>query len=417
MKYTVELVNNRPRCKVMTQNQRLYIIEGYELYQFLKEIIDDEEKYISNKTNGNLFLTHKRDNETVTFKDYKNLEKPLFDLYTHFTKKETRERKIKEIKTKAAIGVIASSIITSVIAGSVLLSKGNNTEKTNAASEELLTPIDETNTIKVNNTVVGIPETEEVKIKTEPIMSTPPEEGIIEEIKKDVNQIQLDVNAVYDAGINKRNEPFEDIITERATKWGISKELMNDIVSQEYGGDDNNLTHVIYKSWKNQVLYAYNFETNSIESFVITDEPEKYRNINHVLTEADLYNPKSNVSAGAIILQFSLSQFNYNIPLGIQAYNNGTGAVNKILEETSKHTGLTKEEIIASDEPIWQKYTYIINEGKGKDDPKTDEEYFSNVVKHIDEDQQESKINDVYGVSYLNDNNEIETKEVQYKLR
>ena len=58
-----------------------------------------------------------------------------------------------------------------------------------------------------------------------------------------------------------------------------------------------------------------------------------------------------------------------------------------------------------------------INEGKGKDDPKSDEKYFSNVVKHIDEDQQESKINDVYGVSYLNDNNEIETKEVQYKLR
>ena len=44
MKYTIELVNNRPRCKVMTQNQRLFIIEGYELYQFLKEIIDDEEK-------------------------------------------------------------------------------------------------------------------------------------------------------------------------------------------------------------------------------------------------------------------------------------------------------------------------------------------------------------------------------------
>lgn len=417
MKYTVELVNNKLRCKVITLNHKLYTLEGYELYQFLKDILDDKKAFKKENNNGHVFLTHKKTKETVIFKDYKRIEKPLEDFYKYYTKKELKEKKIREIKTKAAVGVITSTIVTSIIAGTTItniLNKATDNAKASSGTE-LFTPVDEANEISIKGKKITLPDLIETNIA--PLISTQPEEYSVSESPNEVTQVELDVNAVYDPGINERNEPYLEEINTRATKWGISPELMYDIVSQEYGGGNTNLTHVIFDSWKNQVLYAYNFESMSVESFVITDTPEKYTKVNHVITKDDLKNPKTNVSAGAIILQYSLAQFDYNIPLGIQAYNNGITAVNNIIEETMRHTGYTREEILASNEPVWQDYTYIINADKSEGDPKADENYFRNIVKHIDEDQQESKLNDVYAVSYLNDEEKIETKEVQYKLR
>lgn len=199
-------------------------------------------------------------------------------------------------------------------------------------------------------------------------------------------------------------------IIERANRWGISPSILRDQVSQEWDGKDNNLTHVVKDEWLDFVLTVYNYDTNQFEKFVITDNPQKYDGkVDHIFTGEDLLNPKANLSAGAIILQYALSRYDYNIPLGLQAYNNGPTAVNNILKETERKTGLTREQILATNEPIWLDYTYA-SEG-------ADNDYFKNVIKHIDEDQIESKLNDVYSVNYIDENGEKQTNEVQYKLR
>jgi len=406
MKYTIELENNRPLCKVTTLDNHLYILEGYELFELLKTIEDDISKFNRRDIHQNIFLKSKKTKDVVLFKNVDELEMPLRDFYKEYTKKEIRKEQAKEqikakILTKAAVGVIASTIVTNIILSEVGLNKTEVDNYKLSTSYDTMTESEEnTNKLKVDNTVVSIPQLEKVTINEE--VEAKPEEI------KNVEQISLEVNAKYDQGINDRVMPYIDDIEARANKWGISKELMFDIISQEYGGKGNNLTHVIFDSWENQILNVYNFESNQYETVVITNNPEKYKNINHVITEADLSNYKTNISAGAIILQYSLSRFNYNIPLGIQAYNNGIGAVNKIIEETSRKTGKTKEEIIASKEPLWLNYTYVIEQG--------DDIYFQNVVKHIDEDQEESKLNDVYSIQYV-ENDEVKTEEVQYKLR
>jgi hypothetical protein len=167
--------------------------------------------------------------------------------------------------------------------------------------------------------------------------------------------------------------------------------------------------HVVFDSWKDQIIPTFNFESNVLESIVLTDNPSNYYGkADIIITRDDLKNSKTNLAVGTIILQYSLTQFDYNIPLGIQAYNNGIGAVNKIVSATSQGTGLSTDQIIDTMDPIWLSYTDVIEQG--------DENYFKNVVKHIDEDEQESKTNGVYSIQYMEDG-VLQTNEAQFKLR
>lgn len=417
MKYTIELVNNKPQCRVATLDNKLYILEGYELFELLKDIEDDIDKFTRKDTPQSIFLRNKKRNEIIHFKNINELEKPLYDLYTKCAKKEIRDQKIEKIKTKAAITVITSGIIAAVLASKMQTNINTFTEneKSQTTTEDQLTPNEEnTNKITVDDTKVIVPEEGELNTKAseegEEVKVEPEKETIEETFVKNIEQIPVDQEIKYDPGINKRIEKFMPDIIERANRWGISPSILRDQVSQEWDGKDNNLTHVVKDEWLDFVLTVYNYDTNQFEKFVITDNPQKYDGkVDHIFTGEDLLNPKANLSAGAIILQYALSRYDYNIPLGLQAYNNGPTAVNNILKETERKTGLTREQILATNEPIWLDYTYA-SEG-------ADNDYFKNVIKHIDEDQIESKLNDVYSVNYIDENGEKQTNEVQYKLR
>lgn len=417
MKYTIELVNNRPQCRVATLDNKLYILEGYELFELLKDIEDDIDKFTRKDTPQSIFLRNKKRNEIIHFKNINELEKPLYDLYTKCAKKEIRDQKIEKIKTKAAITVITSGIIAAVLASKMQTNINTFTEneKSQTTTEDQLTPNEEnTNKITVDDTKVIVPEEGELNTKAseegEEVKVEPEKETIEKTFVKNIEQIPVDQEIKYDPGINARIEKFMPDIIERANRWGISPSILRDQVSQEWDGKDNNLTHVVKKEWLDFVLTVYNYDTNQFEKFVITDNPQKYDGkVDHIFTGEDLLNPKANLSAGAIILQYALSRFDYNIPLGLQAYNNGPTVVNNILKETERKTGLTREQILATNEPIWLDYTYVNEDA--------DNDYFKNVIKHIDEDQIESKLNDVYSVNYIDENGEQQTNEVQFKLR
>ena len=427
MKYTIELINNRPRCKVATLDRKFFILEDYELFQLMREIEQDINYKEHNSNTKNLFLRHSKMDVTVLFKDYDELYEPLYKLYNRFMRQEMREKKIKSIKTKAALGIVTSGIISATLINQFSTEVKNiqNTKNIdNKTYESIFEPqtfddslkaVSKDITVSDNDAYFVSTSTKKME-ETEPQITTPEEETVsiaprdsIEEETSEITPISVDVNAVYDKGINDRTNPFIDIIKQYAARRGISPELLYDIVSQEYGGDGYNLMHVVFDSWKDQVITSYNFDKNMLETVVLTDEPAKYNGkADIIITREDLKNKKTNLAVGAIILQYSLAYFDYNIPLGIQAYNNGIGGVNKIIDAASKNTGMSEEEIKDTMEPVWMDYTDVVEFG--------DKNYFENVVKHIDEDQQDSKINDVYSVQYMEDG-ELQTNEVQFKLR
>ena len=437
MNYTIALINNRPRCMVRTLDNRIIELEENEIFELIKNIEEDNRFREHNNNTNNLFLKHSKYNISVLFKDYEELYTPLCRLYNKYAKKEIRDQKIKSIKTKAAIGVLTSGIITATLAnqfGAEVKRVMENT-KYEPKVESIFTPIEEeglkVSTVEATPTIAsneGLFISDETKEKTnvaEEVKLTEPTDvantnvvQLSDAITIEPNEahtptplepIQLEVDANYSEGINDRTDPYKEEIEKYGKKRGISPELLYDIVSQEYGGEGSNLMHVVFDSWKNQTITTFNFETNRLESMILTDTPEKYAGkVDIIITRNDLKNYKTNLAVGTIILQYSLAQFDYNIPLGIQAYNNGVGAVNQIVAEASRKTGMSVDAIIKNNDPIWLKYTNIIEQG--------DEKYFKNVVKHIDEDQVDSKTNDVYSVQYM-DNGELQTNEVQFKLR
>ncbi|MCR5483229.1 MAG: lytic transglycosylase domain-containing protein [Bacilli bacterium] len=414
MKYTIELINNRPRCKVATLDRKFFILEDYELFQLMREIEQDKNYKEHNSNTKNLFLKHSKMDVSILFKDYDELYDPLYKLYNKFMKQEMREKKIKSIKTKAAVGIITSGIISVALfnqIGTEVKELQNTKIKTNTTYESSYEPQTFDNSLKTISKDITVSDNDAyfVSTSTKDMEETAPQVTTLEEETSEIKPIAVDVNAVYDKGINDRTDPFIDIIKQYAARRGISPELLYDIVSQEYGGDDYNLMHVVFDSWKDQVITSFNFDKNMLETIVLTDEPSKYYGkTDIIITREDLQNKKTNLAVGTIILQYSLAYFDYNIPLGIQAYNNGIGGVNMIIDKASKNTGMSEKEIKDTMEPVWINYTDVVEFG--------DKNYFENVVKHIDEDQQDSKINDVYSVQYMEDG-ELQTNEVQFKLR
>ena len=435
MKYTIELVNNRPQCKVATLDRKFFILEDYELFQLMREIETDRNYRDHSSNTKNLFLKNTKMNISVLFKDYDELYIPLIRLYNKFMKQEVKEQKIQSIKTKAALVVVTSGLVTAT-----LLQQFNDALDHITRPSEVIgsspTIFEEYNTnepVSINGGELTIESNEayfqnkssnQEDIIHEELTITPRSEYTeSDEVKSETNNaeaqepetessennlVSVDMEAVYDKGINDRVDKYIDSINTYARRRGLSPELVYDVASQEYGGEGSNVMHVVPSSWYDFVITTFNFDKNMLETMVITKDPSKHKDVDIIITDEDLKNSKTNIAVGCIILQYSLAEWDYNIPLGIQTYNNGVTGVRNIVSTTANRTGLSEEEIIDSVEPIWLSNTDVIDNG--------DKNYFKNVVKHIDEDQVDSKVNDVYSVQYM-ENGEVKTNEVQFKLR
>lgn len=439
MKYTIELVNNHPRCKVMTLDRRFFVLEDYELFQLIRNIETDRNYREHSGNSKNLFLKHSKMDISVLFKDYDDLYLPLVRLYNRFMKQEVKNQKIQNIKTKAAIGIITSGLVSATLIQQFSNALDNKINPMDVVSSNptYFESIDNEKPIKINDGELTIESNNAyfTNLKVGPndgvheeilTVTTPHENTEVIEVSSDVepveetkdievmensinpNLVSVDTEAVYDKGINDRVDKYMESINKYAHRRGLSPELVYDIASQEYGGEGSNVMHVVPKSWYDFVITTFNFDKNMMETMVITENPDKHKNVDIVITNEDLKNSKTNIAVGCIILQYSLATFDYNIPLGIQAYNNGVTGVRNIVETTSNRTGLSEEDILDSVEPIWLPNTDVIEYG--------DKNYFKNVVKHIDEDQIDSKVNDVYSVQYMEDG-EVQTSEAQFKLR
>lgn len=243
--------------------------------------------------------------------------------------------------------------------------------------------------------------------------------------------IDVDQSMITDEGKIEQNKQLMTEIGNASRKTGISYNILNDVISQEWSGKEKNIMHIIPESWMDQVVSFHNYETDKDQTFVITEEPSKWTGkVDFTITKAELENRQTNINVGADLIQYCLKEFDYNILLGLQAYNNGINAVKNTLEYTSSKTGVSVEDIMNDPtNTTWMTYVpYVINNG--------DPNYAKNVLKRetdydymfsITEDDMENysdymvafndSVDKVYTVQSVNDNGEIEQESQGYKLR
>lgn len=140
---------------------------------------------------------------------------------------------------------------------------------------------------------------------------------------------------------------YYSLVSKYAKTYGIDKDLMMAIGTQEKGvhsteidpGGGVGLMQMQYQVWVNQDVKAYNFDTNSWESFHVTDN-----NIRELDT---------NIKIACMYFQNCLVNMDYNVPAALCAYNWGMTSTKNKLNEFSKDKGLSLNEVLEANDTSW----------------------------------------------------------------
>ena len=190
-----------------------------------------------------------------------------------------------------------------------------------------------------------------------------PEVPLIQIEKKDIDEGILAIEDRYDTpkAINARTQ-YYDIICKMAHRYGLDPELLMAMATQEKGvhtpkidaGGGYGLMQIQYKVWIDDVVYCYklNETTGEFEQHQIK------------VTKSALKDVESNIEIGAAILQSYLSKFKYNIPMAVQAYNQGPNAVAGIVKRYCADYGKDYKDVIRTPEDLgWLEYRNQIKGG------------------------------------------------------
>ena len=390
-KYVVDLKNGVPVCTVTKSDKSQYTIEGAELIQFLGRI---DEKIYGRKSRKNplysmndigpsLIYINKLQKKNIKIKNYAELAKPLRDLYLE-NRKEVRadlEKRKKVLIGKAAAGVMIGGLALAILGDTA--AKTIDLETTATYEEEV---VKEINTQELINIEI-IPE-EEVKN----IIEDTEDELTNEELESIENElIQLNVDPVYDPGIDQNVDNYLDEIRAASQRRGISESLIYDVMSQESAGKGDNLGQFEFNAWKDEVLKIYNFEKQAYEKIVFTDTPDKYQGkVDVIVTRKDMQNKKTQAYVIGINLQHYCRLFNNNILIALNAYNNGYQRTMDAITRYAEDKGITVQDVIDNRADIgWLEY--VVHDEHGLT-------YDEEVGKHINADQLADGINDPWSI-------------------
>ena len=415
-KYVIELINGAPLCTVTKSDKTSYTMEGAELIKFLGRI--DEALYGRKERINPLYdkkgmgptlcYINRLQKKNIRLRNYKELIQPLRELYLENRKEIRAEDKQKSI--------IKGAAATAVMIGGLALASMGLTSNKDIDLETVATyqeTIEKESTKELEALVADIIPMEEINISIE-------EDKPVEDIQLNEEEIQsisdslvvdLNVDAVYDKGIENNLENIEDIIHERAQRWGLSDSLVRDIISQEsHGGSIDNIGQLEWSYWDNHPITLHNYETNKDVTIVFSNEAKDWQGkADIIISQEDLKNTKTQVSEICILMRYFLDKYDNNIGLAIQAYNRGEVNVNQLLAKTAEGEGTTVDAIVSDkDNFSWIDYSWKDENGLT---------YLEEVAKHVSDREAETGLNEPYEIKYIDADGNVQTTSIQFQLQ
>ena len=190
--------------------------------------------------------------------------------------------------------------------------------------------------------------------------------------------VYIDTTANYDYDLEKNVSDIDYMIVPLANTFGTDPNIMRDIVKQESsGGTLDNYTQVEFDTWLNQKVKVYNYDKNCYETFVLTDNPENFSNVDHVITREMFDEPYTNLMVGTAYFSFVYEQCNHNLSRAIQAYNFGIRGSEQVCEEASLKLDIPMDKLLNDSHLLDEimAHTYIKGEKYG------DHEYAYKVIR------------------------------------
>lgn len=179
-------------------------------------------------------------------------------------------------------------------------------------------------------------------------------------------------------------ESYFDIYSKYGKIYGIDPNLMLAIGTQERGvhsstessGGGIGLNQIQVSVWAGKSLTAYNFEIGDYET--ITVDGNKLGELGY------------NIKIATMIFSNNLRYYDYNIIVALQAYNYGSGNMNKVFKAYEEASEVSKESVISDMyNNEWLNYRSVVN---GGDLRKGDHLYIEHVLSYINSDPSVIKI-------------------------
>lgn len=339
--------NDVIRCRVSQGNDHAYIeLSQKSIYNILNTLIE-RYKPIDEIDENYSYVTFKNVNEQELeyyYEQEEQREKEIRRKIQEEKRKQTqiknkKQRKVKR-KNKFKRTVIALTLATTATLIAVANQKEANTLESPAFEDTYNPPIVDTN---------GVNEITKINMDLE--YDSPKEKNNINE-DSELLELDIEENTQNEKYLYCKNN-YGDLITKYANMYGIDPKVAIAVFTHERGyhsdtmdpGGAIGLCQVQLDVWNDKDIKAFNFETNSWETYHIKEE--------------NIKNLEQNIKAGVMILQESLRQVSYMILQGVQNYNYGLGNLNVAFRQS----GLNADELNEQNNKEWMQYRDLIKGG------------------------------------------------------
>lgn len=339
--------NDVIRCRVSQGNDHAYIeLSQKSIYNILNTLIK-QYKPIDEIDENYSYVTFKNVNEQELeyyYKQEEQREKEIRKKIQEEKRKQTqiknkKQRKVKR-KNKFKRTVIALTLATTATLIAVANQKEANTLESPAFEDTYNPPIVDTN---------GVNELTKINMDLE--YDSFQEKNNINE-DSELLELDIEENTQNEKYLYCKNN-YGDLITKYANMYGIDPKIAIAVFTHERGyhsdvmdsGGAIGLCQVQLDVWDDKDVKAFNFETNSWETYHIKEE--------------NIKNLEQNIKAGVMILQESLRQVSYILLQGVQNYNYGLGNLNVAFRQS----GLNADELNEQNNKEWMQYRDLIKGG------------------------------------------------------